>query len=41
LVAHEKHEDGGDHIHVYLHLNKKKDVRRADYFDVEGHHGNY
>ena len=28
-------------MHVYLCLNAKKDVRRPDYFDVLGHHGNY
>lgn len=42
IVAQEKHEDGHDHLHVYVELNTRLDVRKADYFDViGGKHGNY
>lgn len=37
----EKHSDGGNHIHVYLRLNRKCDIRSATKLDVNGLHGNY
>lgn len=37
----EKHEDGNNHIHVYLRLNRKCDIRNANKLDVGELHGNY
>lgn len=47
IVAREKHKDGNLHLHVYLKLNKKVNIRHADFFDLPKenedsvYHGNY
>lgn len=41
IIAREKHADGSDHLHAYLKLDKKIDVRSASLFDLRNHHGNY
>ncbi|AMH87672.1 replication-associated protein [Pteropus associated gemycircularvirus 10] len=40
IVAREDHADGGTHLHVFCDFGRKKQSRRPDYFDVEGHHPN-
>lgn len=37
----EHHADGGNHIHVYVRLNRKCDIRNPHKLDVNGLHGNY
>lgn len=43
VIATEKHQDGTNHLHVYLHRGpgKKFNIRRPDALDLLGHHGNY
>lgn len=41
LIAKEKHKDGNDHLHVWLKLDKKVDIRSASLLDLKNHHGNY
>jgi len=42
VVAQEKHQDGSDHLHIYLKLDEKLSVRDATFFDLGGeYHGNY
>ncbi len=42
VIAHEHHVDGGDHLHVMLHLKEKLESRDRTYFDCLGiKHGNY
>lgn len=41
LIAAEKHKDGTDHLHAYLELSEKIDVRDQSYFDLLNFHGNY
>jgi len=42
VIVQEKHDDGGNHLHVMLHLNDKLESRDAKYFDCLGlGHGNY
>jgi hypothetical protein len=40
VIAREQHQDGNYHIHVYLGLQKKCDIRNARFFDIEGFHPN-
>lgn len=40
VIAQEKHEDGGLHLHAVVSFKKKRDIRRPDYFDVSGQHPN-
>lgn len=40
VVAHEKHQDGGDHLHAGFVLEKKPNVRQSNFFDYEGFHPN-
>lgn len=40
LVGREVHADGGTHLHVFCDFGRKFRSRRADIFDVEGHHPN-
>lgn len=40
-IGRERHGDGGFHLHAYVHLGKRCNIRRADYLDFEGHHGDY
>lgn len=41
IIAQEKHADGNLHLHCYLKLTKKCDVRNANGLDIDGFHGNY
>lgn len=34
LVGHERHVDGGNHLHVFLDFGSRLTTRRADYFDI-------
>jgi hypothetical protein len=40
VIAREKHQDGNYHIHVYLGLQKKCNIRNARFFDIDGFHPN-
>jgi hypothetical protein len=40
IIGREDHADGGTHLHVFCDFGRKKQSRRPDYFDVEGHHPN-
>lgn len=40
IVGRENHADGGIHLHVFVDFGRKFRSRRADVFDVEGHHPN-
>lgn len=40
IIAREDHADGGTHLHVFCDFGRKKQSRRADFFDVEGVHPN-
>lgn len=40
LVAKELHQDGDPHVHAFVIFDRKKNIRRADYFDYEGRHPN-
>lgn len=40
LVGREDHADGGTHLHVFCDFGRKFRSRRADIFDVGGHHPN-
>lgn len=41
IVAHELHENGDNHLHVYAKLDVELDTRDPRYFDYMGYHGNY
>lgn len=45
LIIRDLHEDGGFHIHLYLELNKVKDIKGKTILDIEEEgkviHGNY
>lgn len=51
IIASEKHKDGTDHLHVYLKMNKKLNIKSQKFFDLldpkdldnpeEVYHGNY
>ena len=41
VIAIEKHADGNPHIHAYLRLSRKCDIRKPDYLDFNGYHGRY
>lgn len=41
IVAHELHKNGDFHRHAYVKLATPLHIRRADYFDDIGKHGNY
>lgn len=40
LVASERHEDGGNHIHAYGEWNERFETRNERAFDVAGYHPN-
>lgn len=40
IIGREDHADGGTHLHVFCDFGSKKQSRRADFFDVDGHHPN-
>ena len=42
IVAHEKHENGDDHLHVLVKFKSTRSFRREDFADfIAGQHGNY
>lgn len=41
LVAHEFHQDGTNHLHVFMLLDAPVRTKNAHYFDLHGSHGNY
>jgi len=41
IIAHEDHKDGTPHRHVWLETHSALDRVDANFFDIEGHHGNY
>lgn len=40
LAAAEQHADGNQHLHVYLRLVSKPNIRDSRFFDLEGYHPN-
>nr|QJB18716.1 MAG: replication-associated protein [Genomoviridae sp.] len=40
IVGREHHQDGGIHLHVFCDFGRKLRSRKADLFDVDGHHPN-
>lgn len=40
IIAREKHVDGNNHLHVYLLLEKKINIRNERAFDIDKHHPN-
>jgi len=40
IIGREDHADGGTHLHVFCDFGRKKQSRRSDFFDVDGHHPN-
>jgi len=40
IIGRENHADGGTHLHVFCDFGRKKQSRRSDFFDVDGHHPN-
>lgn len=41
VVSREKHESGEPHLHAYVNFKEKLRTTKQDYFDFNGHHGNY
>lgn len=41
LVAEEEHKDGGKHLHAFIELEKRINVRDINYLDCKNEHGNY
>lgn len=45
IVAHEHHQDGTDHLHMYVQLKRKCDIRNASLLDMQHqgicYHGEY
>lgn len=41
IIASEKHQDGANHLHVYLRLSDTLDTRDPNFADIANHHGNY
>jgi len=39
-VARELHEDGSPHLHAYIRLERKPNIRTERFFDLRGHHPN-
>lgn len=40
-IAQEQHEDGNNHLHCLIILDRRKNVVNGKYFDIGGYHGNY
>lgn len=34
VVGHELHKEEGEHLHVFIKLNKKLNLRQQDYLDI-------
>lgn len=41
VVCREEHSDGTPHLHAFVKFEKTADIKKADYFDFKGCHGNY
>lgn len=41
IVCRELHEDGKPHLHAFVKYTRKLDIRKPNYFDFQGSHGNY
>lgn len=41
IIARELHSDQTYHLHIYVKNRRKINVKRQDYFDLDGYHGNY
>lgn len=41
IIAHELHENGDDHLHVYLEFDEAIRTRNPKFADLRGFHGNY
>lgn len=41
IISHEEHKDGTDHRHMWIELCSAPDYVGQDFFDIDGHHGNY
>lgn len=45
VVGHELHKEEGEHLHVFIKLSKKINLRTEDYLDLyyegKSYHGNY
>jgi len=41
VVCRELHEDGSPHIHAYILLETRFNCRNKNFWDLNGHHGNY
>lgn len=39
-VARELHEDGSPHLHAFIRLDRKPNIRTERFFDLRGHHPN-
>lgn len=39
-VARELHEDGSPHLHSFIRLDRKPNIRSERFFDLRGHHPN-
>lgn len=40
VIAQEKHQDGGLHLHVQIQYTRQRNIRRADHFDFGDFHPN-
>lgn len=40
VIAREKHEDGNNHLHAFIKLDKKVNIGDPKIFDILGHHPN-
>lgn len=40
-IAQERHEDGSEHLHAYVQLNKRINWNNARCLDFNGYHGDY
>lgn len=40
VIGRENHADGGIHLHCFVDFGRKRRIRNARAFDVEGHHPN-
>lgn len=41
IIARELHSDNTPHLHAYIELSKKCNIKDQDKLDFNGHHGNY
>lgn len=41
IIAEEEHKDGTPHIHAWISLSRKVNLKDPRVLDIKGHHGNY